>query len=157
MATSCLNLECSPIVQETRVQSQVESYKKLKKKKKKKKKRYLMPPFLTLSIIRYGSRVKWSNPGKGVAPSPTPQCSSYRKGSLWVTLDYSYQLYLLTLMSVGYRVHYQYPLGMTLNGIWWWGFSFGDLKCGVPLHCHYSRVHSDPEWWYQLEFYLWVK
>ena len=32
---------------------------------------------LTLSIIRYVSRVKWSNPGKGVAPSATPQCSSY--------------------------------------------------------------------------------
>ena len=29
---------------------------------------YLMPPCLTLSIIRYGSRVKWSNPEKGVAP-----------------------------------------------------------------------------------------
>ena len=28
------------------------------------------------------SRVKWSNPGKRVAPSPTPQCSSYCKGSL---------------------------------------------------------------------------
>ena len=23
------------------------------------------------------SRVKWSNPGKGVAPSPTPLCSKY--------------------------------------------------------------------------------
>ena len=53
-----------------------------------------MPPCLTLSIIRYGSRVKWSNPGKGVAPSPTPWCSSYRKGSLRVTLDYGRQLYL---------------------------------------------------------------
>ena len=38
---------------------------------------YLMPPCLTLSNIRYVSRVKWSNPGKGVAPSPTPCCSSY--------------------------------------------------------------------------------
>ena len=28
-----------------------------------------MRPCLTLSIIRYGSRVKWSNPGKGVVPS----------------------------------------------------------------------------------------
>ena len=36
---------------------------------------------LTLSIIRYGSRVKRCNPGNGVAPSPTPWCSSYRKGS----------------------------------------------------------------------------
>ena len=52
------------------------------------KKWNLIPPCLTFSIIRYGSRVKWSNPGNGVAPSPTPWCSSYRKGSLRVTLDY---------------------------------------------------------------------
>ena len=44
--------------------------------------------FLTLSIIRYGSRVKWSNPGKGVVPSPTPWCCSYWKGSFWVTFNY---------------------------------------------------------------------
>ena len=67
------------------VQSQVESYQRLKKW-------YLMPTCLTLSIIRYGSRVKWSNPGQGVAPSPTPRCSSYRKGSLRVTLDQGRQL-----------------------------------------------------------------
>ena len=30
----------------------------------------LIPPCLTLSIIRYGSRVKWSNPGNGVARPP---------------------------------------------------------------------------------------
>ena len=48
---------------------------------------------LTLSIIRYGSRVLWSNPGKGVEPSPTLWCSSYRKGSLPVTLDSGRQLY----------------------------------------------------------------
>ena len=29
---------------------------------------------------------------EGVAPSPTPWCSSYRKGSLRVTLDYGRQL-----------------------------------------------------------------
>ena len=40
---------------------------------------YLMPPCLTLSIIRYGPRVKWSNPGKGVSPSPTPRCSKLSK------------------------------------------------------------------------------
>ena len=54
---------------------------------------YLMPPCLTLSIIRYRLRAKWSNPGKEVVPSPTPLCSSYRKGILRVTLDYSRQLY----------------------------------------------------------------
>ena len=36
------------------------------------KKWYLMPPYLTLSIKRYRSRVKWSNTGKGVALSTTP-------------------------------------------------------------------------------------
>ena len=45
------------MVWETGVQSQVESYQRLKKW-------YLMPPCLTFSIIR----VKWSNPGKGVVP-----------------------------------------------------------------------------------------
>ena len=59
-----------------------------------------MPPCLTLSIIRYGSRVKWSNPEKGVPPSPTPQCSSCRKGSFRVALDYDCQLYF-TVETVG--------------------------------------------------------
>ena len=51
------------------------------------RKGYLMPPCLTLSIIMYGSKVRWSNLGKGVAPSSIPSCSSYRKGSLRVTLN----------------------------------------------------------------------
>ena len=72
----------------TWVQPQVELYQRLKKW-------YLMLPCLTLSIIRYVSRVKWSNPGKGVAPSPTPWWSSYWKGSLLVTLDYGRQLYFM--------------------------------------------------------------
>ena len=83
------------MARETWVQSQVESYQRLKKW-------YLMPPCLTLSIIRYGSRVKWSNPGNGVAPSPTPWCSSYRKGSLRVTLDYGRQLYFYLIRKAEY-------------------------------------------------------
>ena len=86
------NPECSPMARETWVQSQVESYQRLKKW-------YLMPPCLTLSIIRYGSRVRWSNPGKEVAPSPTPWCSSYRKGSLLVALDYGRQLYFFFFIT----------------------------------------------------------
>ena len=31
--------------------------------------------------------VKWSNPGKGVAPSPTPRYSTYGNGNLRVTRD----------------------------------------------------------------------
>ena len=46
----------------------------------------------TTSIISYISRVKWNNPGKGVALSPTLQCSSYWKGSLLVSHFYGHQL-----------------------------------------------------------------
>ena len=74
------------MVRETGVQFQVESYQRLKKC-------YLMPPCLTLSIIRYESKVKWSNPENGVAPSRTPWCGSYWTESLRVTLDYGRQLY----------------------------------------------------------------
>ena len=63
---------------------------------------YLMPSCLTLSIIRYGSRVKWVNPAKGVGPFPTPRSSSYRKGSLRDTLDYGRQLYLLIRDNIYY-------------------------------------------------------
>ena len=54
---------------------------------------YLIPLCLTLGTIRYVSRVKWINPWNGVMPSPTHWCSSYWKGNLWATLDYSHQLY----------------------------------------------------------------
>ena len=43
-------VDCSPMIQETGVQSQVESYQTPKKC-------YLMPLCLTLHIIKYGSRV----------------------------------------------------------------------------------------------------
>ena len=46
--------------------------------------------------VRYVSRVKWTNPGKGVAPFPTHRCCSYGKGIL-VALDYDHQLYFLLL------------------------------------------------------------
>ena len=76
------------MVRESWVQSQVASYQRLEKW-------YLIPPCLTLSKIRYVSRVKLSNSGKEIAPSPTPWCSSYWKGNLLVALDYGCQLYLL--------------------------------------------------------------
>ena len=64
------------------------------------KKWYLIPPCLTLSIIRYVSRVKWSNPGKGVTPSPTPRCSSYWKGSLLVALVYGRWLIYIYIVQL---------------------------------------------------------
>ena len=88
----------SPMVWETWVQSLVASYQRLLKW-------YLIPPCLTLSNIRYVFRVKWSNPGKGVAPSPTPWCCSYWKGSLQVTLDSSRQFYLNTFCQIQFTSH----------------------------------------------------
>ena len=50
-----------------------------------------------LSTQHYKVRIKGKveQSRKGVVPSPTHWCSSYRKGSLRVTLDYGRQLYLL--------------------------------------------------------------
>ena len=52
----------------------------------------MIPSCLTLSNIRYESRVKWSNPGKGVSSFSTPRCSSYLKGSLLFALGNGRQL-----------------------------------------------------------------
>ena len=85
-----------------------------------KKKWYLMPPCFTLSIIRQGLRVKWSNPGKGVAPSPTLRCSSYWKGSLRVTLNYSHQLYfyLLILLHIeSHKSHSSYKVKASMTWV----------------------------------------
>ena len=90
------------MARETWVQSQVESYQRL-------------------SIIRYGSRVKWSNRGKGVAPFPPPCCSSYRKGSLRVTLDYGRQHYFLLYL----------PLICTLWALLVWSVGFYGISTFV--------------------------
>ena len=82
-------LECSPVAQQTWVQSRVESHERLK-----------IPDATLLNAQHYKVRikVKWSNPGKGVVPSRTPWCGSYRKRSLQVTLDKGRQLYFFTYL-----------------------------------------------------------
>ena len=60
----------------------------------------VLDAFLNTQFIRDGSRVKWSNLGKGVAPFSTPQGSSYWKGSLQVTLDYGRQIFLLIVIDM---------------------------------------------------------
>ena len=90
---------------------------------------------LTLIIIRYGSRVKWSNPGKEVAPSSTPWRSSYWKGSLRVTLDYSHQLYLLTLGS--WYNHIYQPLR---SGRMWHKVNFKRSLTGLNSEFSFSKT-----------------
>ena len=82
------------MVQETRVQSQVVSYRRLKEW-------YLMPFCLRLSIIRYISGVKWSNPGKGIVTFTTLRCSSYWEGSSRGALDCCRQyIYIYIIISI---------------------------------------------------------
>ena len=50
--------------------------------------------------VRIKSKVEPSR--EGVAPSPTSWCSSYRKGSLRVTLGYGRQLYFLLIYTYIY-------------------------------------------------------
>ena len=56
--------------------------------------------------VRIKGKVEQSR--EGVAPFPTHWCSSYRKGSLRVTLDYGRQLYLLQLCfpRIDFNNHY---------------------------------------------------
>ena len=65
----------------------------------------MISPCLTPSNIRYVSRAKCSNPGKGVAP-PTPRCSSNWKGSLHVAFDYGRHLYLLLLNFLKHQTQF---------------------------------------------------
>ena len=86
-----------------------------------------MPPCLTLSIITYGSKVKWGNLGKGAAISPTPRCSSYCKWSLPVALDYDKQ----TLYIYIYIYIYIFRINSVLFGIYsknYFSLVFGQFK-----------------------------
>ena len=115
MSTSPLAkwVECSLTGPETGVQSLVESYQRLKKW-------YLIPPYLTLGIIRYISRVNWSNPRKKVVLSPPPQCSSNWKESLWIALNYGRPLYLIYIYIYIYSGQSKVLLQIHLPRLWRW-------------------------------------
>ena len=89
--------ECSPMARETWVQSPGRVIPKTQK---------MVLDVSLLNTQHYKVRIKGKveKPREGVAPSPTPWCSSYRKGSLRVTLDYGRQLYftyLVIFLSLG--------------------------------------------------------
>ena len=88
---------------ETEVKSQIESYQRLKRW-------YLRLPCVTLSIIRWLSRVKWSNPGKGVVLSHIPWCSSYWKGvfGLPSTIIAHFTLYIMEIVFL-FNWCYDFP------------------------------------------------
>ena len=100
---------------------------------------YLMPPCLTLSIIRYRSRVKWSNTGKGVVPSPTPWCSCYRKGNLRVspsTMVANFTTFTITEKSIdeALKLAKEYIV-ISVD------------KINIIKHCHKSILYHNEKLW----------
>ena len=103
------------------------------------KKWFLIPPCLSLSNIRYISKVKWSNPGKGVAPSPTPRCSCYWKGSLLVDLVYGRQLYFGISTIFGYSL--PIPVFTYISNIWF-----------VNSFCRYTELNGQTVLFLTIQF-----
>ena len=73
--------------------------------------------------VRIKGKVEQSR--EGVAPSPTHWCSSYRKGSLRVTLDYGRQLTIILLVANEY-IHNEHHLKKAGN------LTFV-LQIGIPV------------------------
>ena len=94
------------MARETWVQSQVESYQRLKKM-------VLDASLLNTQHHKVRIKGKVEQSREGVAPSPTHWCSSYRKGSLRVTLDYGRQLYFTYTFLLHWHLQlycqFQYP------------------------------------------------
>ena len=100
------------------------------------KKWYLILTCLTVSIIRYISRVKWSNLWKRVAPSPTPQCSSCWKRCLWVALDYGRQLsFHITIIIITIKSH-------CLHGFPWLSHAIRAYHPLLPAGLHPVSLQS---------------
>ena len=118
-----------------------------------------MPPCLTLSIIRYGSRVKWSNPGKGVAPSPTPWCSKLSKREpsghprLWSPTLLTLRFFSLPdtkrERKTGWMIYYCY-----IETLWDMGV-IDEQKYPTSIHSPYTFYRSW-ELWTQPAFCLWT-
>ena len=136
-----------------------------------------IPPYLTPNIIRYGSKVKWSNPDNGVTHSVTPQCSSYWKGSIPVTLDYSNQLYFY-IYQILFRCLLIVPKKSSFKFfVIWFGNFFQkhngclrgvmvkEMGCGIVVnefelqsryYVHF-RIYTLGKWMNPLSSQLWIK
>ena len=99
---------------------------------------------LDASLLRYRSRIKWINPGKGVAPSLTPWCSSYWKGSLQVSLDYGRQLYF-TLSTVQW-IRTSWALFVRKAALWCNSLL---QKLGNSKLCYLAFMLEVPIWRFQ--------
>ena len=167
-------LECSPMARKTCVQSQIESYQRLKKW-------YLMLPCFTLSIIRYGSRVKWINPGKGITPplhfgvvaiekgafgSPLTMFASFTLldvfSTPWIALSTQSSM-LVSLLAPYFLLHWVYLGCKTLyfisNFLDFWSIWVPPLFILRRVHYYYYFTHSwvlhtSVNWWFSTR--IWV-
>ena len=85
--------------------------------------------------VRIKGKVEQSR--EGVAPSPTHWCSSYRKGSLRVTLDYGRQLYF---RHVGHCYRSRDEL---ISDVLLWTPSDGRAKAGRPAQTYIEQLCAD--------------
>ena len=102
----------------------------------------------------YVSRVKWDNPGKGIAPSPTPRCSNYWKESLLVALDNGRQPYFTTNISILSGLYtakiWFICKGFVALGFLFMGYHFSSSRRVAstdildPLSLSTSPYHSSP-------------
>ena len=93
--------------------------------------------------VRIKGKVEQSR--EGVAPSPTPWCSSYRKGNLRVTLDNGHQLYLLIYKN---SIHHMFIYIYIYISIWVILFELFYLlykHCTICLNvstCHFIAMYK---------------
>ena len=97
------------MVLETWVQSKVSSYQRLWKW-------YLIPPCLTLSNIKYVTRIKWSNDGKGVAPHQHLGVVAIEMGAFWspstTVTNFNYmQLQLMHICNTDFKKIFLVKMG----------------------------------------------
>ena len=107
---------------------------------------------------------KWSNTGKEVVLSPTPQCSSYWKRRLRVVLNYGRPTYIYILSSSCRTANTDFPDSLapferltwphryththtnthTYIYIWWWYLCLFSISHLVCTHFKCQTVLFDP-------------
>ena len=108
-------------------------------------------PCLTLSNIRYASTVKWSNRGKGVAPSPTFGLVAIEKRAFWspTLLTYLY-IYIYEVHTISFETFF---VGTFLLIVHTWNSSplpsnFLWLQCTCfTIPTPSGRPHGSPLVW----------
>ena len=105
-----------------------------------------------LNSQHYKARFKWSNPGKGVALSSIPRCSSYWKGSFRVDLDYGRYL-LMIFICLRTVIRFQVFLSNTNN----YTISNNYFSLMIVIYLRtiisfYQLIHTS-RMWHEVNFY----